>query len=467
MGKLKILAYDEKNPFSEELQEALLSQGFSLQILNMDELLSAVSHEVPDAILFNFSNQPTVEQIAVLQELRSLEEHLPILALAPHCEVATAVAMMKAGVTDFMLLPVDFKELQQKLERAVQMFQLARRVFQVEEKQAAKGDFFGMVGQSFKMQENFKTISKVAKTNATVLIQGESGTGKELVAKALHLLSGRPKNKFIDLNCGAIPRELLENELFGHERGAFTGAERRYLGSFERAHHGTLFLDEIGEMDPSLQVKLLRVLQEKSFQRVGGSERVVVDVRIVTATNRDLLKEVEEGRFREDLYYRLNVVPIQLPPLRDRPEDVALLARHFLNIYSLKNDKIFLDFHPEAMERLIHYSWPGNVRELENTIERIAVLSNDSQVKVKHLSEALQKVKPTAKKISNGGDATRMDSLNSEEEWTTLEEMEQWAIEKTMRRVGGNVTEAARRLKIGQATLYRKLKKFEIGKEGL
>ena len=276
-------------------------------------------------------------------------------------------------------------------------------------------------------------------------------------------MSGRPKNKFIDLNCGAIPRELLENELFGHERGSFTGADRRYIGSFERAHGGTIFLDEIGEMDTSLQVKILRVLQEKSFKRVGGDEQVTTDVRILTATNRNLAQDVRDGKFREDLYYRLNVVPITLPSLRERRDDIPLLARHFLNIYSIKNDKIFLDFQPNALELMINYDWPGNVRELENTIVRVVVLSNDSHVKVKHLPEHLQKIKPlipySSDKISGSGNG------RGKEYFMTLEEVERSAIERALKSCSGNVLMAARQLKVGQATLYRKIRKFGLSKE--
>lgn len=462
MNPIKILAYDEKNPFSSGLAEGLLAHGFQLQFLGMDELLSAVSKEPPEVILFNFNTAPTVEQITIIQEIRAVEDHLPIFVLAPHADVATAVSLMKAGASDFQLLPANLDQLEQNIRRASEVCQLARRVFREEDPSAARGDFFGIVGQSQKMQDNFKTIAKVAKTNVTILIQGESGTGKELVAKAIHLLSGRPKNKFIDLNCGAIPRELLENELFGHERGAYTGADRRYIGSFERANGGTIFLDEIGEMDPSLQVKILRVLQERCFNRVGGTDRVDVDVRVVTATNRNLAKDVEEGRFREDLYYRLNVVPVTLPPLRERREDIPLLARHFLNYYCLRNDKIFLDFHPEAMEVLMSYHWPGNIRELENTIERVVVLSNDSQVKVKHLPPNLQDIPRLAappKKL--------MKSSVLEGVVLSLEDVEKSAIEEALRRFEGNVLEAAKALKVGQATLYRKIRKFGILREGV
>lgn len=461
VDSIKIIVFDEKNQFSATLAEQLLARGFFVQALEMDELLSEVSKQPPDVLLFNFSASPSVEQTSIIQEIRGLEEHLPIFVLAPHSDVATAVRLMRAGATDFQLLPPDLEQLDQEIRRAAEVYQLARRVFQKERQSVSQGDFFGIIGQSAKMQENFKTIAKVAKTNATILIQGESGTGKELVAKAIHALSGRPKNKFVDLNCGAIPRELLENELFGHERGAYTGADRRYIGSFERANGGTIFLDEIGEMDPSLQVKILRVLQERGFQRVGGQDRVDVDVRVVTATNRDLAKEVREGRFREDLFYRLNVVPISLPPLRERVEDIPLLARRFLNYYCLKNDKIFLDFHPEAMEALMSYSWPGNVRELENTIERIVVLSNDSQVKFKHLPPNIQETPRSAASLKKAA----LKNAASKGAVLSLEEVEKITIEEALRKCEGNVLEAAKQLQVGQATLYRKIRKFGIFRE--
>ncbi|MCE9624685.1 MAG: sigma-54 dependent transcriptional regulator [Deltaproteobacteria bacterium] len=461
MGAIPTFVFDEKNQFSPMLFEELTKRGFALRVVGKDELFPALSSTPPDLVIFNLAATPGVDHLTMIQEIRSIDEHLPVFVLTESSDVATAVSFMRAGASDFMVLPASTEQFEASLKRASQMYHLARKVFQVERKAVGKGDFLGIVGQSGRMQENFKMISTVAKSNATVLIQGDSGTGKELVAKAIHVMSGRPKHKFIDLNCGAIPRELLENELFGHERGAYTGADRRYIGSFERANGGTIFLDEISEMDPSLQVKILRVLQERSFQRVGGSEKVHVDVRVVAATNRDLQKEVEEGRFREDLFYRLNVVPVWLPPLRDRREDIPLLARHFLNIYSLRNDKIFLDFHPEAVEVLINYGWPGNVRELENTIERLVVLSNDSQVKVKHLPAHLQNVE---RAIGWSRDQN-IRSIASEKEVFTLEQIEKQAIESALKKCEGNVLEAARRLKVGQATLYRKIRKFGIARE--
>lgn len=460
MENTPLFILDEKNPFSAELIEGLIQRGFTVRVLGTDELLSAVNKTPPEVVLLNLNSNPNVEQLSLLQELRGVDEHLPIFVLTPEADVMTAVHFMKAGATDFYIMPCAMDQIDTALRRASHTYQLARKIFQMERRDPAKSEFLGIVGQSPKMQENFKLISTVAKSNATVLIQGESGTGKELVAKAIHALSGRAKNKFIDLNCGAIPRELLENELFGHERGAYTGADRRYIGSFERANGGSIFLDEISEMDPSLQVKILRVLQERSFQRVGGTEKVHVDVRVIAATNRDLTQEVSAGRFREDLYYRLNVVPIPLPPLRERREDIPFLARHFLNIYSQRNDKIFLDFHPQAIELLMNYNWPGNVRELENTIERIVVLSNDSQVKVKHLPAHLQS--------ADGGDwgaEKPVLSAGAAKEVMSLEQVEKRAIELALKKCEGNVLEAARRLQVGQATLYRKIRKFGILRE--
>jgi len=460
MDAINLYVYDEKNSHSHQVIDDLARRGFSVRVLETDELLSTISKSTPEAVLMNLSQSPAVDQLSLVQEIHSLDEHLPVFVLVPNSDVMTAVSFMKAGAQDYMVWPNSVDQLDASIRRASHVYTLTKKIFAAERKAANKGDFLGIVGQSPRMQENFKMISTVAKSNATVLIQGESGTGKELVAKALHALSGRPKNKFVDLNCGAIPRELLENELFGHERGSFTGADRRYIGSFERANGGTIFLDEISEMDPSLQVKILRVLQERAFQRVGGSDRIQVEVRVVAATNRDLNKEVETGKFREDLYYRLNVVPIQLPPLRERREDIPILARHFLNIYSLKNDKIFLDFHPEAMEVLINYGWPGNVRELENTIERIVVLSNDSQVRVKHLPQSLQNIERSVPWPKHS-DAHSVIFGN---EVLTLEQMERNAIEIALKKCEGNILEAARRLKVGQATLYRKIRKFGIDK---
>ena len=395
----------------------------------------------------------------LMERIRSVDDNLPISVVARSKSLEDVVATMKAGAYDYLTYPVDGEKLRRVVTNSIQLYDLTKRIFLLESQMGWRGGLDDIVGHSAAMQEIFGMITMVAKSNATVLISGESGTGKELVARAIHRHSPRSSRVFLDMNCGAIPRELLENELFGHERGAYTGADRRYIGSCERADGGTLFLDEISEMDPLLQVKLLRFLQERSFTRVGGREPIKVDVRIIAATNRDIDKEVEEGRFREDLYYRLNVVPIHIPPLRERSEDIPLLAKHFLDSCAAKNEKIFLDFAPQASEALLNYDWPGNVRELENVIERVVVLHNDTRVKLAHL--------PTNVRQSRGRGGIQalgepsMSSLDTQKV-IPLELVEKYAIESALKRCMGNVGEAARKLKIGQATLYRKIKQYGL-----
>ncbi|MFH1830335.1 MAG: sigma-54 dependent transcriptional regulator [Pseudomonadota bacterium] len=396
----------------------------------------------------------------LIERMRRLDDNLPVIVVARSKSLEYAVGAMKAGAYDYLPIPVDGEQLRHAIRNAINLYNLTKRVYLLETQMGWRGGMDDMIGHSTVMQEIFSMITMVAKSNATVLITGESGTGKELVARAIHNHSSRSHKTFLDINCGAIPRELLENELFGHERGAYTGADRRYMGSCERADGGTLFLDEISEMDPLLQVKLLRFLQERTFMRVGGNDLIKVDVRIIAATNRDISKEAQEGRFREDLLYRLNVVPVHIPPLRDRREDIPLLAKHFLDKYSTKNEKIFLDFSPQALDVLMAYEWPGNVRELENSIERVVVLNNDSRVKLSHLPKDIQEqgrmhpqtvepIEPSMAPLDGG-------------KIIPLELVEKYAIEAALKRCLGNVGEAARKLKIGQATLYRKIKHYGL-----
>jgi two-component system response regulator HydG len=401
-----------------------------------------------------------VEQL--IDRLRVFDDNLPVVVVARSTSLEYAIGAMKAGAYDYLTLPIDGEKLRHSVRNATQLYSLTKRVYLLESQMGWRGGLDNIIGHSAPMQEIFQMITMVAKSNATVLITGESGTGKELVARAVHNHSVRRNKTFLDINCGAIPRELLENELFGHERGAYTGADRRYTGSCERADGGTLFLDEISEMDPLLQVKLLRFLQERSFTRVGGNESIKVDVRIITATNRDIAREVEEGRFREDLLYRLNVVPIHIPPLRERKEDIPLLAKHFLDKYSSKNEKIFLDFAPQSIDALMAYDWPGNVRELENIVERVVVLNNDSRVKVAHLPKHIQlQGKSSSQGQAPGPIEPSMAPLDGGR-IIPLELVEKYAIESALRRCLGNVGEAARKLKIGQATLYRKIKHYGL-----
>jgi len=411
------------------------------------------THDLLIAVLDEASLQ---QELSRLVDLKQSSQEIPIFVVSSATSWKPAVAMLKMGVDDYMALPLEKELFLESVAHLIRFYQLSQKVFLTDSPGSAASPFEGMIGRSEPMQEVFRVISAVAKSNATVLIMGESGTGKELVAKAIHRKSDRHLNRFVDLNCGAIPRDLLENELFGHEKGAFTGAHARYQGSFEAAHRGTLFLDEISEMDPLLQVKLLRVLQERNFTRIGGTERINVDVRIIAATNRELAEEIKEGRFREDLFYRLNVVNVMLPSLRERRPDIPLLAQHFLSYYSAKNNRIFLDFENEALEALINHDWPGNVRELENTIERVVVLHNASQVKLKFLPKHIQKVN---RAIS----FEKTPMVHAEEKKVVpLDDLERQAIEMALMQYRGNVSVAAKKLQIGQATLYRKVKKYGI-----
>lgn len=457
-AEVKIALYDEGNAQSSWLNAVLSDEACLVYPSQLTELSSLFTQKSADVVLMNLSQNPSEALYEVIAEIKQMDEGIPIVCLTPQCEMKEVVRLMKAGVQDVLQLPVEKEIFLHSLNQAVHLYRLSQKVFYLERQQNWQGELSGIIGNSQQMRENFKIISTVAKSNATVLVLGESGTGKELVAKAIHMISDRSKHKFIDLNCAAIPRELLENELFGHERGAYTGADQRYIGSFQRAHGGTLFLDEICEMDLSLQVKLLRVLQERNLTRIGGSEKVVVDVRIVAATNRNIFDEVKAGRFREDLYYRLNVINILMPPLRDRSEDIPLLAKHFLEIHSSKNNKIFHEIQAEALEAFMNYEWPGNVRELENVIERVVVLYNDSQLKLKHLPDSFQKLKHR-----NIPDPVSMLSkVGAKSKLSSLKELEQMAIEEALKVYEGNIPQVAKVLQMGQATLYRKLQKYQI-----
>src|SRR3989338_2077008 len=393
---------------------------------------------------------------SILEGIKQYDDNLPVIVVSHSKEVPEVVRLMKMGVYEYFHFPIDGARLKMSIANAMRLYKLTKRVFLLENQLGLTTKLDEMIGTSPSIQSMFQTIQNVAKTNSTVLILGESGTGKELVAKATHRLSPRSGRRFIDINCGAIPRELLENELFGHERGAYTGADRQYVGSCERAHQGTLFLVEICEMDPSLQVKILRVLQERNIVRVGGGQKIEIDIRIIAATNRDIQAEVEKGNFREDLYYRLNVVPIHIPPLRVRRDDIMVLGRCFLECYSKENNKKFKDFSPDAMQVLTNYNWPGNVRELENAIERLVVLNDDTKVRLSFLPHFIQNAE---RQVMAG---TTVSSSDSYQKVVPLPLVEQYAIEAAIAKCNGDVVLAAKKLQIGQATMYRKIKHYGI-----
>ncbi|MGB5883349.1 MAG: sigma-54 dependent transcriptional regulator [Desulfobulbales bacterium] len=415
--------------------------------------VAAVEVHSYDAILMDV-RMAKMDGMEALRRIHTFNPAIPVVIMTAYSSVDSAVEAIKIGAHDYLTKPLDFERLRLTMARALDHRQV------VEEKEGAKSrkrneiDTVGIIGKSPVMQELLEMISFVAPTEATVLITGESGTGKELIASALHHNSARKKGPFVKVNCAALVETLLESELFGHEKGAFTGADRRRDGKFVQADHGTLFLDEIGETSPAMQVKLLRVLQEHELQRVGGQDVVEVDVRLLAATNRVLEDEVKDGRFREDLYYRLNVVSLHVPSLKERREDIPLLAKHFLEVYGEKNNRRVSGITPSCMDILLNYPWPGNVRELEKAMERGVILMRGDYLDEESLPITIKKWTQE----ESGDIAAGMEDLPS-----SLEEAEKLIILKTLDEVDGNKSEAARRLGLTRKTLLSKLNKYESG----
>jgi len=393
-----------------------------------------------------------VSGLEALEEIQNYNPAIPIIIMTAYSSVETAVAALKKGAYDYLTKPLDFDELRLVMARAMDHRHLKEENRILKERLGHQFDTQNIIGRSRVMVNLLETVAQVAPSEATVLVTGESGSGKELIAGAVHYNSPRKDEAFIKLNCAAVTETLLESELFGHEKGAFTGAHRRKEGKFRQADGGSLFLDDVGEMSLSMQVKLLRALQEMEFFRVGGEELLKVDVRVIAATNKDLLQEIETGRFREDLYYRLNVVTLAVPSMADRKEDIPLLARHFMERFSRKNRKDIKGFSPHAMDQMLRYGWPGNVRELMNAVERAVVMSRSEYIQPDDLPLEVQNLPP-----ENAVDP----SLKIPDEGVSLEKMEKETILKTLASTSGNKSEAARRLGITRKTLRKKLKNYE------
>jgi len=390
-----------------------------------------------------------ISGLQALTEIKAFNPSIPVIIMTAFSSVETAVEALKSGAYDYLTKPLDFDELHLTMERAMEHVHLKEENRLLRESLGKHFDRQNLIGRSQAMVRLLETVAQVSRSEATVLITGESGTGKEMIAGAIHFNSPRKEAPFVKINCAAITETLLESELFGHEKGAFTGAYKRKEGRFLQAHRGTLFLDEVSEMSPAMQVKLLRVIQEREFIRVGGEELIRVDVRVIAATNKDLLQEIETGRFREDLYYRLNVVTLLLPPLRQRREDIPLLAQHFLRVFSEKNRKKMKGFTPQAMDQLLKHEWPGNVRELMNAVERGVVLARTDYLDTPDLPLLAQDVATPFSKETMSGDLP-------------LDEVEKATILNAMEITAGNKSEAARRLGITRKTLHTKLKKYGV-----
>jgi two-component system response regulator HydG len=410
-----------------------------------------------------------LDGLAVLRAILEIDENAVVMLITAYGTVETAVEAIKKGAFDFITKPFGADRLKTKIATALQMAQVKRERAHLEaENQILRQqlkpdvDFSSMVGESNAMQEVFSILRKVGPTDSSVLISGESGTGKELVARALHDLSHRSKLPFIQVNCGALVETLLESEMFGHEKGAFTNANRRKLGRFELAHQGTIFLDEIAEIGQSVQVKLLRVLQERQFERVGGEETIEVDVRVIAATNRDLQELVSRGEFREDLFYRLHIVPVHIPPLRERISDIQALCKHFLTKLAKRTGRNMESIEPEALEILSAYDWPGNVRELENVMEQAMVFAEQNTISTQDIPAKLcNRAKQTSQSIQTLNNTMRVDlsgrSLND-----VLESVEEILIRRAFDKAEKIKTETARQLGIKTSALYYKLEKYNI-----
>jgi two-component system response regulator AtoC len=445
-----ILIVDDEKHTRDGLRQSLEDDFDVYTASNADEALNVLAADRIDLVLtdLRLGGEDGLSLIAkILQNPRP-----PIcILMTAYGSIATAVDAMKRGAYDFVTKPINLDELSIKISRAVQGRQLAQENVQLRQQVQDRYKMENLIGESLPMQRIYETIRQVAPSRATVLISGESGTGKELIAHAIHQLSGRVKDRFLAFNCAAFSPQLIESELFGHERGAFTGATERRIGRIEQAAGGTLFLDEIGEIDGNVQVKLLRALDPGLFERVGGNQTIRADFRLIAATNRDLRGLVSEGKYREDLYYRLNVVQIRVPPLRERKDDIPLLANAFLKEISQRDGKPFRPLAPDAMDCLIQYDWPGNVRELKGAIDSGVTLASGTQISLQDLPLTISQNAGS----TFGTSAEKSGQMN-------LHDQEMRLIIRALEESGGNRTEAAKKLGISRRTLHRRLRELNI-----
>lgn len=443
---------DDKN--TRDGLDLALRKNYRVYLAESAQKAMRILEDQEIEILLSDVRMPGMDGLALLQRALARHPRLICILLTAYGNVETAVEAMKRGAYDFLMKPVDLDHLELLLQRAVRSRDLEFENLALREQLDSKFGLENMIGHSEPMQEVFEIIRQAAPTQATVLIHGPSGTGKELVAHALHRLSSRARGPFVPVHCSALSPTLLESELFGHEKGAFTGAVGQRKGRFEMADGGTLFLDEVSEVDAAIQVKLLRVLEERAFERVGGMKTVDVDIRLIAATNRDLQSLVREGTFREDLFFRLNVVDIRMPPLRERRDDIPLLCSHFLREFAETNGKAMEQFTPDALNLLAAYSWPGNVRELRNTIEKMVVLSHGNKLTARDVPA---NIRDQVRAAPGETGLSKLAGGNS----SSLADAERKMIFDALARNGGNRTKAADALGISRRTLHRKLRQYE------
>ncbi len=448
MPQPTILIVDDEPNILTSVRRALEVEGYRAVVAGNGLLaLEKATREGPDLVLLDVV-MPELDGLETLRRLKELRPELPVVMMSGNATIETAVRATKLGAFDFVEKPLSSEKILITIENGLKLARLGRE--NAELRRRAEGEF-EMIGGSGPMRHIFETIRKTAPTQGRVLITGPNGTGKELVARALHSHSKRTAAPFVKINCAAIPQELIESELFGHEKGAFTGATQLRRGKFEQAHGGTLFLDEVGDMSLGAQAKVLRALQEGEIERVGGAETITVDVRVVAATNKDLPKEIEAGRFREDLYYRLNVVPIAVPPLREHKEDIPALAEHFLRQASAANDGRLKGLEQSAIGLLMQHDWPGNVRELKNSIERLVILASGEAISEADVAECLPTVKPVPTSYRKG--VSLKDMVSAAERDIILRALEANA---------GQVSKTAGELQVERSHLYKKMRALGI-----
>ena len=453
----RIMIIDDEQAIRWSLGEALKNLGYEVEEAADGETGIKLFQKDPTDLVILDLKLPDTDGIAVLKKLKGIDEDLPVVMMTAYGEIETAVEAIRGGAYDFLLKPFQLEKMKVAIKNALETSRLRSELDGIRKKERQAYDFKNFLGKSKVMQEVFTKVKKIGGESkaSTILIQGESGTGKELVARAIHECSNVGNRPFLEINCSALPETLLESELFGHEKGAFTDAKFRKKGLFELAEGGTIFLDEIGEMGITLQSRLLRVIENKNFRRVGGVKDLRVNTRIISATNRDLKQAIQEGIFRNDLYYRLQVIPINLPPLRERKEDIPLLANHFISLFNIEFKKNIKKISPEVTRLFQSYSWPGNVRELRNVIERAILLEAEDELLVEHLPLEIsleQELTEGVQEVKN------LDELYP----ISIKEMEELLVNKTLKETEGNKSKAARILGISRQTLREKVKLYNI-----
>ena len=459
-----ILVVDDEPNYLIVLSELLKEEGFEVVTAQKGEDGFKVVQDTDLDLVITDMRMPGMDGLELLKAIKSYNNDLPVIMITAFGEVEKAVVAMKAGAYNYLAKPFNNEELLLNIRKAIEHYSLLRENLRLRDEARVRYGFASIVGKNERMQEIYHLIEKVAPTSASVLITGESGTGKELVARAIHINSPREKAPFISVNCAALPETLLESELFGHERGAFTGAVAMRKGRFELADTGTLFLDEIGDIPIPLQAKLLRVLQERSFERVGGTRAIDVDVRIITATNKELKDEVDEGRFREDLYYRLNVLHIHLPPLRERADDIPMLTHHFINKFSEMLNKPNLRISGDALRYLVNLSWEGNVRELENTIERAAILCSKDIIQSEDVHPDVSAGTKKEENWSHDVDFEQFIPANLPLP-EVLSGVEEQMVKRALKEANFVQARAAESLGITKSLLQYKIKKYHLQKK--